>query len=96
MNSYCAIFVFEASLFQTMKSTSRSASARGQAVCSEIVRNGKTMSELKGKVCLVTGGAGHIGRAICEALLSHGAEVIAVGRREPAMPIAHTKSRQLP
>ena len=51
----------------------------------------KTMSELNGKVCLVTGGAGHIGRAICEALLSHGAEVIAVGRREPAMPIAHNE-----
>jgi NAD(P)-dependent dehydrogenase (short-subunit alcohol dehydrogenase family) len=30
------------------------------------------MSELEGKVCLVTGGAGHIGRAICEALLSQG------------------------
>ena len=50
------------------------------------------MSELKGKVCLVTGGAGHIGRAICEALLSHGAEVIAVGRREPATPIAHNEN----
>ena len=47
------------------------------------------MSELEGKVCLVTGGAGHIGRAICEALLSQGAEVIAVGRREPATPVAH-------
>ena len=46
------------------------------------------MSELKGKVCLVTGGAGHIGRAICESLLAEGAEVIAVGRREPADPIA--------
>ena len=53
------------------------------------------MSELKGKVCLVTGGAGHIGRAICEALLSHGAEVIAVGRREPATPIAHKRSDAL-
>ena len=50
------------------------------------------MSELNGKVCLVTGGAGHIGRAICEALLSHGAEVIAVGRREPATPIAHNEN----
>jgi len=36
----------------------------------------------------VTGGAGHIGRAICESLLAEGAEVIAVGRREPADPIA--------
>ena len=49
------------------------------------------MSELEGKVCLVTGGAGHIGRAICEALLSQGAEVIALGRREPAMPIAYNE-----
>ena len=44
------------------------------------------MSDLSGKVCLVTGGAGHIGRAICESLLAEGAEVIAVGRREPATP----------
>jgi NAD(P)-dependent dehydrogenase (short-subunit alcohol dehydrogenase family) len=42
------------------------------------------MSELDGKVCLVSGGAGHIGRAICEALLSEGAQVVAVGRREPS------------
>lgn len=45
------------------------------------------MSDLSGKICLVTGGAGHIGRAICESLLAEGAEVIAVGRREPADPI---------
>jgi len=45
------------------------------------------MSDLSGKVCLVTGGAGHIGRAICEFLLAEGAAVIAVGRREPADPI---------
>ena len=56
------------------------------------MENALTMSELKGKVCLVTGGAGHIGRAICETLLSHGAEVIAVGRREPATPIAHNEN----
>ena len=37
---------------------------------------------------MVTGGAGHIGRAICESLLAQGAEVIAVGRREPAEPVA--------
>ena len=46
------------------------------------------MSDLSGKVCLVTGGAGHIGRAICELFLAEGAEVVAVGRREPADPIA--------
>jgi NAD(P)-dependent dehydrogenase (short-subunit alcohol dehydrogenase family) len=45
------------------------------------------MSELAGKVCLVTGGAGHIGRAICQVLLDEGAEVVAVGRRAPSEPI---------
>ena len=51
------------------------------------------MSELDGKVCLVTGGAGHIGRAICEALLSEGAQVVAVGRREPSDPIESDGNR---
>ena len=51
------------------------------------------MSELDGKVCLVTGGAGHIGRAICEALLSEGAQVVAVGRREPSRPIESDGNR---
>lgn len=46
------------------------------------------MSEHEGKVVIVTGGAGHIGRAICEAFLGEGANVIACGRREPETPIS--------
>ena len=45
------------------------------------------MSEYKGKVVVVTGGAGHIGRAICDAFLAMAAHVVACGRREPDHPI---------
>lgn len=45
------------------------------------------MSEFKEKIVLVTGGAGHIGRAICRYFLSRGATVVACGRREPELPI---------
>ena len=42
-----------------------------------------------GKTVLVTGGAGHIGRAITEAYLRCGANVVVCGRKEPAsMPHA--------
>lgn len=37
--------------------------------------------ELTGKQILVTGGGGHLGRAICSTILSAGGTVVAVGRR---------------
>jgi len=43
--------------------------------------------DYEGKTVLVTGGAGHIGRAICAAYLERGANVVACGRREPEQPI---------
>ncbi len=41
------------------------------------------MNSLLGKVAIVTGGAGHIGRAIVIQLMEAGADVIFCGRREP-------------
>ena len=46
------------------------------------------MQDFSGKTVLVTGGAGHIGRAICEHFLVAGANVVACGRRAPEQPIA--------
>ena len=46
------------------------------------------MQDFSGNTVLVTGGAGHIGRAICEHFLAAGAKVVACGRREPEQPIA--------
>lgn len=45
------------------------------------------MLEFEGQRVIVTGGAGHIGRAICEAFLAAGAQVLACGRRQPEQPI---------
>lgn len=41
-----------------------------------------------GKVVIVTGGGGFIGRAITRAYLAAGAQVVICGRRPPAQPIA--------
>ena len=45
------------------------------------------MRQYEGKVVVVTGGAGHIGRAICQGFLNEGAQVVACGRRSPEVPI---------
>ena len=42
----------------------------------------KNIFSLEGKTSVVTGGAGHLGAAICEALAQHGSKVIAIGRNE--------------
>ena len=48
------------------------------------------MVETVPKTVIVTGGAGHIGRAITEAYLAAGENVVICGRRVPAVPvIAH-------
>jgi NAD(P)-dependent dehydrogenase (short-subunit alcohol dehydrogenase family) len=46
------------------------------------------MSDFSNKTVIVTGGAGYIGRAICESFLAAGANVVACGRRPPEEPIA--------
>lgn len=45
------------------------------------------MTSYKGKVAIVTGGAGYIGQAIVKTLLAEGAQVVICGRRPPAEPI---------
>jgi NAD(P)-dependent dehydrogenase (short-subunit alcohol dehydrogenase family) len=45
------------------------------------------MRQYDGMVVVVTGGAGHIGRAICQGFLDAGAKVVACGRRPPETPI---------
>jgi NAD(P)-dependent dehydrogenase (short-subunit alcohol dehydrogenase family) len=45
------------------------------------------MRQYEGKVVVVTGGAGNIGRAICQGFLNEGAQVVACGRRSPEEPI---------
>ena len=45
------------------------------------------MSQFANRTVIVTGGAGYIGRAICEAFLNEGANVVACGRRVPEQEI---------
>ena len=45
------------------------------------------MGEYQDKSVIVTGGAGHICRAISEAYLCAGANVVICGRREPLRPL---------
>ena len=44
------------------------------------MRSLKSLFELKYRVALITGGAGHIGRAICETLAEQGASVVVLDR----------------
>ncbi|NND39655.1 MAG: SDR family oxidoreductase [Pseudomonadales bacterium] len=46
------------------------------------------MHDYSNQTVIVTGGAGHIGRAISEHYLAAGANVVICGRREPAQPVA--------
>lgn len=45
------------------------------------------MTEFANKTVIVTGGAGFIGRAICQVFLQAGAQVVACGRNPPSEPI---------
>lgn len=42
----------------------------------------KELFDLSGKTALVTGGAGHLGKAMCEALAEQGANIIVASRNE--------------
>lgn len=46
------------------------------------------MSQYENKTIIVTGGGGHLGRAIAQAYLAAGANVVICGRREPGVPVA--------
>jgi NAD(P)-dependent dehydrogenase (short-subunit alcohol dehydrogenase family) len=52
-------------------------------------------SDVKGKVCVITGGAGILGQAICEALAAHGVKTAILGRTtETIQALARRLSRQ--
>lgn len=46
------------------------------------------MSRLDGRVALITGGAGHLGRVFAETLLEQGARVVLVDRNQEALDVA--------
>jgi NAD(P)-dependent dehydrogenase (short-subunit alcohol dehydrogenase family) len=48
----------------------------------------RTMFDLRGQVVLLTGGYGHLGRAITAGLLAHGAHVVVLGRSETSFESA--------
>jgi NAD(P)-dependent dehydrogenase (short-subunit alcohol dehydrogenase family) len=52
----------------------------GSTYQSSISEAGKALFRLDGKVCLVTGGAGHLGRAMSTALAEAGGHVCVLGR----------------
>ena len=47
----------------------------------------QNLQAYSGKTVIVTGGGGHIGRAIAEGYLRAGANVVICGRREPVEPV---------
>lgn len=51
--------------------------------------------DLKNKVVLVTGGYGHLGRAVTESLVYHGAKVYVLGRSEDKFNIAFENNKHL-
>lgn len=55
-----------------------------------------TLFDLRGQVVLLTGGYGHLGRAIAAGLLAHGAQVAVLGRHEASFAAAFAEVGPLP
>ncbi|MEN8905333.1 MAG: SDR family oxidoreductase [Clostridiales bacterium] len=51
----------------------------------------KNLFNLKGKVAIVTGGAGALGEAVCEAIASYGADIVVTGRTLKSLEIVAKK-----
>ncbi|WP_232341352.1 SDR family oxidoreductase [Hymenobacter ginkgonis] len=56
----------------------------------------RTMFDLRGQIVLLTGGYGHLGRAIAAGLVAHGAQVVVLGRSEAAFAAAFAETGPLP
>lgn len=52
------------------------------------MRSISQLSDMSGRTALITGGAGHIGRAMASALLEHGCTVLLADRNEEALAAA--------